>query len=166
MAELLRITVGTLLDEVTSRFPKNEVLVDLPKAERYTYRKFLDRVNQLAKGLLKLGIEKEDHVALWAPNLSEWIITEFAVAKIGDVLISVDTNAQLQQLEYFLRQSDSKCLVMTEGVKGTEYVDILHQLCPEIKDSSAGKLKCKALPELKNVILISDRTYRNAQLKA
>ena len=128
MAELLRTTVGNLLDEVTSRFPENEVLVDLPKGERYTYRRFLDRVNQLAKGFLKLGIETGDHVALWAPNLSEWIITEFAVAKIGAVLISVDTNAQLRQFEYFLRQSDSKCLVMTEGMKGTEYIDILLQL--------------------------------------
>src|SRR4030067_2111433 len=145
MAELLRTTVGNVLYEVTSRFSENEVLVDLPKGERYTYRRFLDRVNQLAKGFLKLGIEKGDHVALWAPNLSEWIITEFAVAKIGAVLISVDTNAQLQQLEYFLRQSDSKCLVMTEGMKGTEYIDILHQLCPEIKNSSPGKLRCHAV---------------------
>jgi fatty-acyl-CoA synthase len=160
MAELLRMTIGNLLDEVSSRFPENEVLVDLPKGERYTYRRFLDRVNQLAKGFLKLGIEKGDHVALWAPNISEWIITEFAVAKAGAVLVSIDTNAQLQQLEYFLRQSDSKCLVMTEGMKGTEYIDILHQLCPEIKDSSAGQLKCETLPELKNVILISDRTYQ------
>jgi fatty-acyl-CoA synthase len=159
MMELRKLTVAGLLDEIVSKFPDDEALVDLPKGRRYTYRMLLDRVNQLAKGFLKLGIEKGDHVALWAPNVSEWITTEFAVAKIGDVLISVDTNAQLQQLEYFLRQSDSKCLVMTEGLKGMEYIDILHQLCPEIKDSSASQLKCKVLPELKNVILISDRTY-------
>ena len=161
MAELLRITVGDLLDKVASQFPENEAVVDLPKGKRYSYREFQKTVNQVAKGLLKLGLIKDDHLALWAPNLSEWIITEFAIAKIGGVLVSVDTSAQLQQLDYVLKQSDSKYLITAEGLKGSDYVEVIQQLCPEIKDSTPNQLSCPALPELKGIVLISDRTHLN-----
>jgi fatty-acyl-CoA synthase len=112
----------------------------------------------MSKGLLRLGLKKGEHLALWGPNRWEWIITEFAAAKIGVVLISVDINYQLQQLEYLLKQSDSRCLVMTEGLKGSEYVEIVSKLFPEIKDSIPGRLNNPALPELKNIILISNHS--------
>ena len=157
MTDLLRITVGDLLDKVASQFPGNEALIDLPRQERYSYKEFQRAVNQIAKGLLKLGIKKNTHLALWAPNLSEWIIAEFAIAKIGGVLVSVDTNAQLQQLEYVLKQSDSKYLFMAEGLKGSEYMEMVQQLCPETRNSTPNSLNCPALPELKGIVLISDR---------
>jgi len=156
---LLRVTMGDLLDEVASEFPENELLIDIPKGKRYSYKELLRVVNQLAKGFLKLGLKKGEHVALWAPNRSEWIITEFAIAKIGAVLISVDINYQIQQLEYLLRQSDSRALVMTEGLKRSEFVEMIQQLCPEVNDSISGQLNSSTLPELKNLILISDRTH-------
>ena len=159
MTELLRVTMGDLLNQVAAQFPEGEALVDVSKGERFTYEEFLGRVNQLSKGFLELGVQKGDHIALWAKNRFEWIITEFAVAKIGAVLVSVDTNSQPHQLEYVLKQSDSKFLVMEEGVKGTEYIDMMHQLCPEIKDSTVGQANCAALPELKCIILLSDRKY-------
>jgi fatty-acyl-CoA synthase len=159
MKKLLRITLGDLLDEVASKFPENEALVDIPKGKRYSYEEFLKVVNQMAKGLLRLGVKQGERLALWAPNLSEWIITEFAIGKIGAVLISVDTNYQLQQLEYLLRQSDSRSLIMTEGLKGSEYIEMIRQLCPEVNHSIPGQLNCDTLPELKNLILISNRAY-------
>lgn len=158
MRNLLKITLGDLLDEVASKFPENEALIDLPKGERYSYREFLRMVNQLAKGFLRLGIKKGEHVALWAPNRSEWIMTEFAIAKIGAILISIDNNCQLQQLEYLLKQSDSKSLVMTEGLDGSEYIEMIQKICPEINDSIPGQLNSPTLPELKNLFLISDQS--------
>src|SRR5512136_327894 len=140
MTELMRVTMGDLLDRVTARYPENDSIVDIPKGVRYSYREFLRMVNHLAKGFLKMGLKKGEHIALWAPNISEWIITEFAVAKIGCVLISVDTNCQLQQLDYLLRQSDSQSLIMSEGLKGSEYLDLMHQLCPEMKGGIRGQL--------------------------
>jgi len=151
-------TVGNLLDEVAFKYPANEALVDIQKGLRYSYKEFQEMVNRMAKGFLRLGLKRGEHVALWAPNSSEWIITEFAVAKIGAVLISVDTNYQVHQLEYLLRQSDSKSLIMAEGLKGSEYIEMIHQLCPDTSYSVPGRLNCSALPELKNLILISDRT--------
>ena len=84
-------------------------------------------VNQLARGFLKLGIRKGEHLALWTPNLSESIITEFAAAKIGAVLMTLDTNAQPQQLGYLLRQSDSQTLIMSEGTNGTEHIEMIRR---------------------------------------
>jgi len=158
--DLLRITLSDLLDEVASKFPDNEALIDIPKGKRFSYKEFLKVVNQMSKGFLKLGMKKGEHLALWGPNRWEWIITQFAMAKIGVVLISVDTNYQLRELEYLLRQSDSRSLVMTEGLKGSEYLEIIHQLSPEIDDAIPGKLNVSALPELKNLIMISNQTYR------
>ncbi|MBU2227064.1 MAG: AMP-binding protein [Proteobacteria bacterium] len=159
MVELLRTTVGDLLDEVALRFPDREALIDIPAGRRFSYREFLEIVNRSAKGFLKLGIKKGEHLALWTPNLTEAIITEFAAAKIGAVLMSVDTNAQPQQLEYLLRQSDSRTLIMSEGTAGTEHIEIIRRLCPEVDTSEPGKLNCRALPELRRIIAISDRTH-------
>lgn len=142
--DLLKTTIGELLKKVALRFPENEALVDVSKGARFTYKEFLNRVNQLAKGFLRLGLKKGDHLALWAPNRWEWIVTEFAIGKIGAVLVSVDTNAQRQQLEYLLTQSDSKALIMAEGLKGSEYLGIVRQL--------------PNLPELKHLVLIADQT--------
>ena len=159
MMQLYGGTVGDLLDEVASKYPSNEFLVDTHRGVRYSYKEFQKVVNQMAKGFLKLGLKQGEHLALWAPNCSEWIITEFATAKIGAVLISVDTNYQVHQLEYLLRQSGSSTLVMAEGLKGSEYIEMIYRLCPEVDDSIPFQLNCRDLPELKNLILISDKTY-------
>jgi fatty-acyl-CoA synthase len=155
---LVRKTVGDLFDEVALKFPEKEALVDFPQGKRYSYKELLVVVNQTAKGFLKLGLKQGDHLALWSPNRLEWTITQFAMAKIGVVLISIDINCKLDQLEYLLRQSDSKSFVMAEGIKGSEYIDMIHQLCPEIEKVSPGQLNCRALPDLQNIILMSDRT--------
>jgi fatty-acyl-CoA synthase len=90
MKKLLRITLGDLLDEVASKFPENEALVDIPKGKRYSYEEFLKVVNQMAKGLLRLGVKQGERLALWAPNLSEWIITEFAITNSSSLNTSSD----------------------------------------------------------------------------
>jgi fatty-acyl-CoA synthase len=159
VAVLSRVTVGDLLDEVASKFPREEFLIDIPRGKRYSYEKFLTVVNQMAKGFLQLGVNPGEHIALWAPNLSEWVIAEFAIAKVGAVLVSVDTSAKIQQLEYLLKQSDSRSLIMTEGLKEFEYIDMIHQLCSGISHAIPGQLSSHALPELKNIILIPDQIY-------
>ncbi|MCK9364364.1 MAG: AMP-binding protein [Syntrophales bacterium] len=154
--KLFRMSVGSLLDEVTTTYPEKEALVDISNSKRLSYKQFLRLTNQLAKGLLKLGFEKGEHLALWAPNNFEWIITQFAVAKIGGILISIDTNVQVQELEYILKQSDSTYLVLAEGLKGSEYIDAIHRLCPEVSVSIPGQINSSKLPELRNIILTSD----------
>jgi fatty-acyl-CoA synthase len=156
--ESLRISLGNLLDEVATKHPGNEAMVDLLRRRRYSYEQFRSLTNQLAKGFFKLGLERGERLALWSPNRPEWIMTQFALAKLGVVLVSVDTNAQPQQLEYTLKQSDSRSLVMAEGIKGSEYIDMVRRLFPEASDSTRGKANSSNLPEFKNLILISDRS--------
>ncbi len=155
---MLNITIGDLFDEVAARFPARDALIDIPGGRRYSYRELLAIVNQLARGFLKLGIAQGEHLALWTPNISEYIITELAAAKIGAVLVSVDTNAQLPQLEYLLRQSDSRSLILSEGIKGADYIGMIRELCPEIDSSEPARLVCAALPELRRLIAISEKT--------
>jgi fatty-acyl-CoA synthase len=157
--DFVRKTVGDVLDEVASKFPEKEALVDLSWRKRFFYKEFLATVNQAAKGFLKLGLKQGDQLALWSPNRWEWTITQFALAKIGVVLVSIDINCKIDQLEYFLRQSDSKSLVMAEGMKGSEYIDMIRQLCPEVKEATPGKLAARTLPELRNIFLLSGRTF-------
>jgi fatty-acyl-CoA synthase len=157
--DLVRKTVGDLLDEVASRFPEKEALVDLPQRVRFSYKELLAVVNGTSKGFLKLGLKQGDHLALWSPNRWEWTITQLASAKMGLVLVSIDTNCKVEQLEYLLRQSDSRSLVMAGGMKGSEYIYMIHQLCPEVKEAIPGRLSCRALPELRNIILISGGTF-------
>jgi fatty-acyl-CoA synthase len=159
MGTLLRKTIGGIFDEVAVRFPDREALIDLPRGRRYSYRELQTVVNRLAKGFLKLGIRREEHLALWTPNLCESIITELAAVKIGAVLMTLDTNAQPEQLEYLLGQSDSRNLIMSEGTDGANHVEILRRLCPEVASSAPGELNCRALPELRRLIVISDRTH-------
>ena len=157
MGTLLRTTIGELFDQTVSRFPDREALVDLPGGRRYSYRQLSSIVNQLARGFLKLGIGMGEHLALWTPNLAEAIITELAAAKIGAVLMTLDTNTQLQQLGYLLRQSDSQVLIMSEGTTGTEHIEMIRQLCPEAETAAPGQLVCRALPELRHIIVIAKR---------
>ncbi len=154
---LLKITIGDLLDNISSKFPTNVALVDITKGVKYTYQEFHHLVNTLAKGFIGIGLNKGDHVALWGPNRWEWIVTQFALTKIGAILVSIDINTQLSQLEYLLKQSDSRCIVLTEGLKGTEYIEMIRQLCPEMNQSDKGQLNCSTLPELKHLVLISEK---------
>jgi fatty-acyl-CoA synthase len=157
MEALSSRTVGDLFDAVASRFPDREALVDVPRGRRYSYRELLRIVNRLAGGFLNLGIAKGEHLAIWTPNRSEYIIAELAAVKIGAVPVSIDTNADPQQLEYLLRQSDSQTLILAQGFKNADTILTIRQLCPEIDRSIPGRLDCRALPELRRLIVIADR---------
>ncbi len=156
MSTLMDITLGNLLVEMAERFPDNECVVYNNMPFRTTYSEFVEKVNQIAKGFMKLGIGKGDHVAIWATNYPEWLLTLFASAKIGAVLVTVNTNYKTFEAEYLLKQSDSHTLVMTNGVKDVDYNAIVSQIIPELKGSRPGEWESKKLPRLKNIIHINN----------
>ena len=116
MNELWNITVGDLLTNVAQRYPDDVAIKYNDRPYMRTWKEFNEEVEQIAKGFLAMGIGKGDHVAIWATNVPEWLLTLFASAKIGAVLVTVNTNYKVFELEYLLRQSDSKALVMTRCV--------------------------------------------------
>jgi fatty-acyl-CoA synthase len=158
MANQLDFTVGGLLDHIAGRYPENDALVYVERELRYTYRAFNEACRQIAKGLLRLGIKKGDHLSIWAYNVPEWVLLQFATARIGAVLVTVNTSYRSAELEYILSQSDSSTLFLVKSFKDTDYVQTLGEVVPELKNSEPGKLSSARLPRLKNVIFIGSET--------
>ena len=158
MADLINCTIGKLLDDIAGRFPDNDALVYPERGLRYSYARFNQICRQVAKGLLALGIKKGDHVSIWAYNVPEWVILQFATAKIGAVLVTVNTAYKSSELEYVLEQSDSTTLFMVKSWKDSDYLATLNTVVPELAASRFGALNCPKLPFLKNVIFIGEGT--------
>ena len=158
MSQQLTFTVGSLLDDMARRYPDNEALVYPERGLRYSYKQFNDTCRQIAKGLLRLGIKKGDNIAIWAYNVPEWVLLQFASAKIGAVLVTINTSYKSAELEYILSQSDSTSLFMVGSFKDTNYIETLAGVVPELATSEPGKLTSAKLPYLKNVIFIGQET--------
>src|SRR5690348_405240 len=159
--ELLNVTIGQLLEQQVETRPDKEALVynypEIGLNLRLSFRQFSDEVDRLSKGLMALGIEKGDHVAVWAPNVPEWIFLQLALARIGAVMVTVNTAYKASEVEYVLRQGDITTLVMTEGFRGNPYLNSIYSIVPEIKnltDPVSEPLKSEKLPCLKRVVLL------------
>ncbi|NMD69232.1 AMP-binding protein [Bacillus sp. DNRA2] len=159
MGEILKISVGKLLENVAKERPDHEALVYPDRNLRYTYKQFDELCRKVAKGYMKLGLDKGDHMAIWATNYPEWVTTQFATGKMGAVLVTVNTSYQSAELEYLLKQSDSTTLVLMEEYRGTSYIDTLYSIIPELKTSVPGQLNSAKLPYLKNVIVLGENSY-------
>ena len=154
MNGLINITVGSLLDDVARQYPNDQAIRYTDRPYERTWQEFKEECDRVAKGLYSIGVRKGDHVSIWATNVPEWIIVLFATAKIGAVLVTVNTSYKIFEAEYLFRQSDSKVLILIEGFKDTNYIDIVNELCPELKTSKPGELNSPKLPHLKHVIYI------------
>lgn len=159
MSNLLDATVGKLLEEQAKKYPNHEAVVYYDRGLRMTYKEFDDHCRKVARGLMALGIEKGEHLAVWSTNTPEWLSLQFATGKMGAVLVTVNTNYRAAELEYLLKQSDSKTLILMEQYRDVSYVDTIYQICPELRTSKPGQLKSKRLPHLKNVIFMGEKRY-------
>ncbi|HEY5673336.1 MAG TPA: AMP-binding protein [Malonomonas sp.] len=156
MSDALQFTVGGLLEETARRFPHNDALVYPDRNLRLSYRQFDQLTDRIAKGLFRLGVRKGDHVSIWATNVPEWVILQFATAKIGAVLVTINTNYKSAELDFVLRQSDSTTLFLVQGFKDTDYVDTLYSVLPALKKAKPGDFHCEKLPFLKNIVFLGD----------
>lgn len=152
MGALLNITIGELLEEVAKTYPTRPAIKYIEMNYNKTYYEFNKEVDDFARGLLGMGLKKGDHVAVWATNYPEWLILMFASARVGIVLVTVNTNYKESELEYILTQSDSKALFVCDGIKDIDCEKIILSLCPEIKTCKIGKLKSTRIPELRMVV--------------
>lgn len=153
-------TIDGFLEKQAEKYPDNEFMVYPDRDLRFTYKEFNERADMLAKGMLSIGITKGDHVGIWALNVPDWITFLFACAKIGAVLVTVNTAYKSHELDYVLKQSDMKALAITEGFRDVNYLKILYELVPELKTSNRGNLKSKEYPFLKSVIYVGQEKHR------
>ncbi len=159
MPEFISMTIGDWLDQKAAEYPDRECSVHPLEGLRFTTAEFQAQVNKVARGLMAMGIQKGDHVAIWATNYPQWVQTQFATAKIGAVLVTVNTNYKKYELEYLLKQSDSKMLIMMGGTKDNNYVDHIYAVCPELTNSEPGTLDSKKVPFLKTVVFLDETKH-------
>ncbi|MBI9105840.1 MAG: AMP-binding protein [Spirochaetales bacterium] len=157
---LIETTLGSLLEEKTSEFADKDFIIYSDRNLRFTYSQFNERVDQLAKGLMALGIKKDSHVGIWATNVPDWCTFMFATAKIGAVLVTVNTEYKLHELEYLVKQADLDTLCIIDSYKDSDYVQIVNELVPELKTCSRGELKSEKFPKLRNVVFIGQEKHR------
>lgn len=153
-------TIGNFLEKMVEKDPDREFMVYPDRDLRFTYKQFDERVNMLAKGLMSIGIEKGDHIGMWALNVPDWLTFFFAAAKMGAVLVTVNTSYKSHELDYVLKQSDMKAIAITDGFRDVNYLDILYELVPELKTSNRNNLNSNEYPYLKDVIFVGQEKHR------
>ncbi len=147
-------TIGDMLDRQVERFAERDALVNAETGERYSYSGFRDEVERVARGLMAMGIQHGQHVGIWATNYSEWVLTQFATAKIGAVMVNVNPAYRTHELAYVLEQSEANALILIGRFRNSDYAGMVNEVVPEIRDSHPGELRSGRFPFLRNVIYI------------
>ncbi len=153
-------TLGQLLDETVAKYPDNEAIVYADRDYRETWREFSNTVDRVAKGLMALGVKKGEKVAVWATNVPHWVTLQFATAKIGAILLTININYKSTEIEYVLKQSDCENIFVIDGYRDTDYVSILYELIPELKTQPRDKLHTERFPHLQRVMFLGPEKHR------
>src|SRR6266571_6286514 len=131
---LLGETIGANLRRVAAMFGGNEAVVDVPTGRRWSYRQFDADTDALARGLLGAGIQARDRVGIWAPNCAEWVLLQYATAKIGAILVNINPAYRSHELAYVLRQSGVRLLVSAESFKTSDYRAMIGEVSGELDE--------------------------------
>ncbi|MGD0144243.1 MAG: AMP-binding protein [Rhizomicrobium sp.] len=151
---LIEYTIGEALARAARQWPERLAVIGVQQGVRWSYRELLQRADRLAAGFLKLGVKPGDRIGIWSPNCVEWTLTQFAAARIGAILVTVNPAYRLSEVEYTLNKVGVKVLVAAERFKSSDYVGMIEQLAPEIAGSRPGALSSARLPALQSVIRI------------
>ncbi|MDR0621891.1 MAG: AMP-binding protein [Deltaproteobacteria bacterium] len=154
---LVNMTMGQVLERNAKNFPNEEALIFPNRERRYTWGSLNDEVDRLARAFLAIGVKKNDRISIWATNVPQWLTTLYASAKIGAILVTVNTHYRKAEIEYLLKQSESNYLVLMDSFRGFSYVGALNEIAPEIAQTPLGEeIKSEALPYLKKVVYLGD----------
>ena len=153
---LMGVTVGALLDQTAARFPANQALVVPYQDVRWTYQELNRQSDEVAAGLLGLGLDPGDRIGIWAPNLAEWVVLQFATAKAGLILVNINPAYRLSELEFALNQVGARALVTVPSFKTNDYLSMLTELMPELPDAQRGGLQAARVPSLRWIITLGD----------
>ena len=158
--ELLNYTLGGMLEKWARETPDTDFMVYPDRGLRFSYAEFNERANDLAKGLIEVGVKKGDKVGIWANNVPDWLTFMFATAKLGAVLVTINTNYKLAELEFLVKNADIHTLCIIDGYRDSDYVNMVFDLVPELKTCERGTLNSERFPELRNVVFIGPQKHR------
>ena len=153
-------TLSDWLEYWAAESPDKEYIVYSDRNLRFSWKTFNERVDNMAKGLIAIGVTRGTNVGIWAQNVPDWLTFLYATAKIGAVAVTVNTSYKSEEVSYLLKNSDMHTLCMTDGAAGNNYTDIIYNLVPELKTTQRGKFRSERFPELKNVVYIGQEKYR------
>lgn len=153
---LLGMTIGEMLDRTAEQFPDTEALVCLHQDIRWTYREFVEKVDEAARAFMAIGVKRGDRVGIWSPNRYEWTVTQFATAKVGAILVNINPAYGVHELQYALNLAGITVLVTADTFKASNYREMIYELAPELKRSAPGKLKADHAPDLRAVINVHE----------
>jgi fatty-acyl-CoA synthase len=151
-AVLSEQSIPALLADRVARFGERPAVLFREQGVRWTWREFAAVVDELAAGLLGLGLQRGDRLGIWSPNRAEWLVTQFATARIGVILVNINPAYRLSELEYALNVSGCRAIVTAERLKSSMYLQMLNTLAPELATCAPGELKSAKLPALQWVI--------------
>jgi fatty-acyl-CoA synthase len=149
---LIGQTIGSYFDEVCARHAAREALVVTHQKTRLTYAELHDKVDQLACGLMRLGLKRGERIGIWSQNNLEWVLTQFATAKAGLVMVNINPAYRRAELEYALNKVDCRALILAPVFKSSNYLEMLGDLAPELATQAPGPLRAARLPALQYVI--------------
>jgi len=154
---LIGVTVSGLFDHIAAEHGDNEALVVTHQQIRWTYRELKEKVDRLAAGLVAIGLNAGERVGIWAPNCAEWVVTQFATAKAGLILVNINPAYRLGELEYALNKVGCRALILAPEFKSSDYHGMMRDLAPEIVTATPGELKSASLPDLRYLITLSEQ---------
>ncbi len=159
---LIGETIGNHFSRAVARWGERPALIVRQQGVRWRYAELGARVDAFAAGLLALGLEPGDRVAIWSPNNAEWVVTQFATAKAGLILVNINPAYRFSELEYALNKVGCRALISATAFKSSDYMGMINTLAPELKGSLPGNLNAAKLPSLRTVIQIGSHTVPGA----
>jgi fatty-acyl-CoA synthase len=160
MLQLSDWTLGQWLEHWAETTPDKEYIVYSDRNLRWTWKEFNERVDNMANGLVAIGVTRESHVGIWAANVPDWLTLLYACAKIGAVYITVNTSYKQAELEYLCQNSDMDTLCIVDGERDSDFVEMTYKMLPELKSCERGHLKSEKYPHMKNVIFLGPEKHR------
>lgn len=149
---LLGLPIAELFNATVAKYGKREAIVSIHQGIRWTYQELAERVDQLAKAFIAAGFKKGERIGVWSPNNAEWLLTQYATAKAGLILVTINPAYRSHELAYVLEQSGCSGLVVQNQFKSSDYLGMLLELCPELNSANPGELEADKFPLLSTVI--------------
>src|SRR5271166_3522865 len=143
---LIGETIGNYFDRATEQFGTRDALIVRHQDIRWSWRELKQRVDDFAAGLLALGLKRGERIGIWSPNNAEWVVTQFATAKAGLILVNINPAYRLAELEYALNKVGCRALITATAFKTSDYVGMITTLAPELRRASPGHLDAAKLP--------------------
>lgn len=152
-----KLTYGELVNRAAAKYGAKEYMVF--EGRRWSFQQVRDEIDRAAKGLMALGVQPGEKVSLWLVNRPEWVFLQFALAKIGAVLVPINTQFRTGDLDYVVRQSDTTTLIAADRSGPVHYIGMIQELCPELATAARDNLALARFPHLKRILIVSQQTY-------